>query len=91
MLFTCKNLMFSDLVWKKIFALRNGWGLAPPNFIKETLLKKTLTPVLSCEICKLFKRNDFEEHLPTSASKFYLKRDSNTGFFCQFCEWFKNT
>ena len=80
MLFTCKNLMFSDLVWKKIFALRNGWGLAPPNFIKETLLKKTLTPVLSCEICKLFKRNDFEEHLPTSASRFYLKRDSNTGF-----------
>ena len=85
MLFTCKNLMFSDLVWKKIFCSMKL------NFIKETLLKKTLTPVLSCEISKLFKRNDFEEHLPTSASKFYLKRDSNTGFFCQFCEWFKNT
>ena len=85
MLFTCKNLMFSDLVWKKIFCSMKLY------FIKETLLKKTLTPVLSCEISKLFKRNDFEEHLPTSASKFYLKRDSNTGFFCQFCEWFKNT
>ena len=85
MLFTCKNLMFSDLVWKKFFCSMKL------NFIKETLLKKTLTPVLSCEISKLFKRNDFEEHLPTSASKFYLKRDSNTGFFCQLCEWFKNT
>ena len=78
MLFTCKNLMFSDLVWKKIFCSMKL------NFIKETLLKKTLTPVLSCEICKLFKRNDFEEHLPTSASRFYLKRDSNTGFFVNF-------
>ena len=28
-----------------------------------TLLKKTPTQVLSCEICKLFKNNYFEEHL----------------------------
>ena len=47
------------------------WGPA-------TLLKKTM---LSCEIYKLFKNNYFEEHLWTSASKHYLKRDSNTDAF----------
>ena len=46
------------------------------------LLKKPPTQVkFSCEICKLFKNNYFEEHLWTSASKLYLKRDSNTGDF----------
>ena len=43
-----------------------------------TLLKKTPTPVLSCEFYKPFKNNFFEEHLWTSVSKHYLKRDSNT-------------
>ena len=33
-----------------------------------TLSKNTLTQVLSCEICKLFKNNYFEEHLWTSTS-----------------------
>ena len=46
-----------------------------------TLLKKTSTQVLSCEICKLFKNNYFEEHLWTSTSQLYLKRDSNIGVF----------
>ena len=46
-----------------------------------TLLKKAPTQVFSCEICKLFKNNYFEEHLWTSASKLYLKRDSNTVVF----------
>ena len=44
-----------------------------------TLLKKAPTQVFSCEICKLFKNNYFEETLWTSTSKLYLKRDSNTG------------
>ena len=70
-----------------------------------TLLKKNPTQVLSCEIRKLFKNNYFEEHLRTSASKLYLKRDSNTGVFLWilriiqehlFCKgstkvWFWNT
>ena len=32
MLFTCKNFMFSDFTWKKVFAPGNGEGgeLAPP-------------------------------------------------------------
>ena len=51
-----------------------------------TFLKKTLTQVLPCEICKLleftnFQNNYFEENLWMSASKLYLKRDSNTGVF----------
>ena len=50
------------------------------------LLKKTPTEVLSNEICKLseftnFQNNYFKEHLGMSASKLYLKRDSNTGVF----------
>ena len=70
-----------------------------------TLLKKTLTQVFSCQICKLFKNNYFEEHLWMSAPKRYLKRDSNTGaflwilciiqehLFCRgsFNGWFWNT
>ena len=46
-----------------------------------TLLKKTPTQVFSCQIYKLFKKNYFEEHLWTSASKNYLKRDSNAVAF----------
>ena len=56
-----------------------------------TLLKKAPTQVFSCEICKLFKNNYFEEHLWTSASKHYLKRDSNSCPSCEFCKFFKNT
>ena len=67
--FTVKNLCWSLFLIKLQF-----WGPA-------TLLKKTPTQVLSCEICKLFKNNYFEEHLWMSASKLYLKRDSNTGVF----------
>ena len=36
--------------------------------------------MLSCKIYEIFKDN-FEEHLSTTASNFYLKRDSNTGVF----------
>ena len=46
-----------------------------------TLLRKTPRQMLSCEICEIFKNNYFEEHLWPSASKLYLKRDSNTGVF----------
>ena len=45
------------------------------------LLKKIPTQVLPCDIWKLFKNNYFGEHLWTSASKLYLKRDSNAGVF----------
>ena len=37
--------------------------------------------MLSWEICEIFKKNYSEEWLWTSASKLYLKRDSNTGAF----------
>ena len=47
--------------------------------------------MLSFEIYELFKKNYFEEHLLTSASKHYLKRDSNSGASCEFCKLFKNT
>ena len=61
------------------------WGPA-------TLLKKTPAQVLSNEICEIFKNNCFEEHLWTTSSKLYLKRDYNTGVFLyEFCELFKNT
>ena len=46
-----------------------------------TLLKKTPTRVLSCEIYKLSKNYYFEERLCTSASKHCFKRDSNAGAF----------
>ena len=45
----------------------------------------------SCEICKLFKNNYFEELLWMSTSKLYLKRDSNISVFLWFFELFKNT
>ena len=37
--------------------------------------------MLSCKICKTFKNDYFEEHLWTTPSKPYLKRDSNTDVF----------
>ena len=37
--------------------------------------------MLSCEFGEIFKNNYFEEHLWTTASKLYLKRDSNTDVF----------
>ena len=63
-----------NLCWRLFLIKLQFWGPA-------TLLKKTPTQVLSCEIYKLFKNNYFEEHLWVSASKHYLKRDSNTGAF----------
>ena len=67
--FTAKNLCWSFFLIKFQF-----WG-------PGTLLKKTPTQMLSCEIYKLFKSNYFEEHQWTSAFKQDLKRDSNTGAF----------
>ena len=67
--FTEKNLCWSLFLIKLQF-----WGPA-------TLLKKTLTQVLCYETCKLFKNNYFEEHVWTSTSKPYLRRDSNIGVF----------
>ena len=37
--------------------------------------------MISREICEIFKKNYFEKHLWTTASKLYLKRDSNTDVF----------
>ena len=66
--FTGKNLLES------LFNKSQLWEPA-------TLLKKAPTQVFFCEICKLFKNNYFKEHLWTSASKLYLKRDFNTVVF----------
>ena len=55
----------------------------------ESLFNKV--GVLSCEICKLFTNNYFEEHLWTSSSKLHLKRDWTKVLSCEFCELFKNT
>ena len=60
--------------WSLFLIKLQFWGPA-------TLLKKTSTQLLSWETWKLFKSNYFEEHLWTSASKHYLKRDSNTSAF----------
>ena len=47
--------------------------------------------MLSCETCKLLKKNYFEEHLWMSASNFYLKETLTQVFSREFCELFKNT
>ena len=67
--FAAKNLCCSLFSIKLQF-----WGPA-------TWLKKTPTQLLFCEIFKLFKNNYFEDYLWASASKHYLKRDSNTDAF----------
>ena len=46
--------------------------------------------MLSREIYKLFKNNYFEKYQWTSASKYYLKRESTQLFSCEFCELLKN-
>ena len=76
--FTGKNLCWSLFLIKLQFQ-----GPA-------TLLKKTSTKVLPCEICEPFKSNYFEEHLWMSTSKLYLKKESNIVFSCKFSELFKN-
>ena len=43
-------------------------------------IKRDPIQMLSCKIYEIFKDN-FEEHLSTTASNFYLKRDFNTGVF----------
>ena len=71
------------VTWRKVMQTCEApdfWGLHK-NKNCSFPLKKTQTQVLSCEICKLFNNNYFEEHLWTSVSKLYLKRDSNTGIF----------
>ena len=70
---------FCKFRWKKsvLESLFNKVGvLRACNFIKEDS-----DTCFFCEIYKLFKDNYFEEHLWTSASKHYLKRDSNSGAF----------
>ena len=44
--------------------------------------KQTLTQVLSCEICEVFKNTYFEEHLRTTASK---HRSNFIEVFCRSC------
>ena len=73
-----------NLCWSLFLINLEFWGPA-------ALLKRTLAQLLSCEIYKLFKNNYFKEHLWMSASKHYLKRDSNSGASCEFCKLFKNT
>ena len=66
-----------------------------------TLLKKTLTKILSCKIWEIFKNNYFEEHLWTTACKLYLKkRLQHRCFLCELIRilicrestkgWFRN-
>ena len=68
-----------------------------PLFNKVAVLrasswKKTPTQVRSREICEIFDYSFFEEHLWTTASKPYLKGDSNVRVLLyEFCELFKNT
>ena len=69
-----KKFKGKNLCWSLLLIKLQFWEPA-------TLFKKAPTQVFSCEICKLFKNNYFEEHLWTSASKHYLKRDSNSGAF----------
>ena len=63
-----------NLCWSLSLITLQFWG-------PSTLLKKTPTDMISCEICELFQNNDFEEHLWMFASKLYLKRDSNISVF----------
>ena len=67
------------MYWNLFSIKLQFWGPA-------ILLKKTPTQVLFCEICKLFKKIYFEEHLQMSTSKLYIKKDS-----CELCELFKST
>ena len=69
--------------------LYSDWLLSLKNWSSSTIsgkgfiisLKRFLTQMLSCEICKRFKSNYFEEHLWMSAAKLYLKWDSNADTF----------
>ena len=56
------NVTGKNLCWSLFLIKLQFWGPA-------TLLKKTPTQVFSCEICKLFKNNCFEEHLWKSTSR----------------------
>ena len=67
--FTGKNLCWNLFLIK----LQFWWP--------TTLLKKTLTEMLSCKLCKLFKDSYFDENLWMSNSKLYFKRGSNIGVF----------
>ena len=73
----CTKFIRKNLCWSLFLIKLQFWGPA-------TLLKKTQTQTLSCEIWKLYKNNYFEDNLWTSVSKLYLKRDSNTGAFLWF-------
>ena len=73
----CTKFIRKNLCWRLFLIKLQFWGPA-------TLLKKTQTQILSCEIWKLYKNNYFEDNLWTSVSKLYLKRDSNTGAFLWF-------
>ena len=69
-----RNLTGKQLCWILFLIKLQFWGSA-------TLLTKTPTQVLSCEICEIFTKNYFEEQLWTAASKLYLRKDSSTGVF----------
>ena len=74
---------YRTMSWSLFLIKLESWG--PAN-----LLKNTPTQVFPCEICKFLKNNYYEQHLWTSASIPYLKRDLNTSVFGEFCELFKN-
>ena len=79
-------IKYPPSLWTLILWRRSIWMSKVSHIILEfwepaTLLKKNPTQILSSEICKLFKNNYLEEHQLTSASKHYLKRDSNTVVF----------
>ena len=68
------NFTGINLRWSHFLIKLHFWGSA-------TLLKNTPTQMIPREICEIFKKNYFEKHLWTTASKLYLKRDSNTDVF----------
>ena len=61
------NFTGKQLCWSFFLITLKFWGPVTP------------TEVLPCEICEIFKRKYFEKQLWTTASKPYLRRDSNTG------------
>ena len=55
-------------LWKSSSSKFRKFHRKTQAFSPAFLLKKTPIQVISCKICKIFKKNYFEEHLRTTAS-----------------------
>ena len=74
----------------KNFAIFTGKHLRWSHFLIDlqifrpaTLLKETLTQVLSCEYCKIFK-NSFFDRIPTVAASLHIKELKIFKKMCSF-------